>query len=131
MELEPISLKCDITLRACDFDIVAIKLEMLVEIFHRIKCHSAIETGHAFWTMLFYVIIELKQVVGCCPIRADWSIIFIMEIYFAAMALLEIGNQLSELLMLHFLIAICSLARRTLFCLAPLANNFFTSQALL
>ena len=90
MELEPISLKCDITHRACDFDIVAIKLEMLVEIFHRIKCHSAIETGHAFWTMLFYVIIELKQVVGCCPIRADWSFIFIMEIYFATVALLEV-----------------------------------------
>ena len=131
MELEPISVNSDITLRACDFDKIAIKLEMLVEIFHRIKCHSAIKASHTFRTMVFYVVIELKKVIGCRPIWADRSFFFILEIYFAAMAFLEVGNQLPELLMLHFLVAICCLARGTLFCLATLTNNFFTSHALL
>jgi hypothetical protein len=63
---------------------------MLVEICHRIKSHSTVKAGHAFWTIVFYVVEKLKKVVRCGLVRADGSFPITLEIHFAAMALLEV-----------------------------------------
>lgn len=92
MKLEAVSLKLDITLRARNLNIIAIKLKMLMQVFNRVKCNFTLVTRHTLWTLLFDMSIKLKKIIRTCLIRANRRIFVIMEINLAAMALFQVRN---------------------------------------
>jgi hypothetical protein len=132
VELKIVPFKCFITIGAGYFHKIAIELEMLMKVFNRFKCLLAVVTRHAFWTMIFDMVIELKQVVRMRFLGSNWWLfVIVLKVHFAAMTLFKIRNQLFELLMLDFLKAFGGLAGWTLIFLAALTNNFFATHAFL